>query len=116
MKSPVLILTVVRKGWAQTVLEASIKAGATGGTIIFGRGVGVNEKDTIFGIPIEPEKEILLTLVPADEADAILEEIVRAGELDLPGRGLAFVLPVIKVVGIPHITVGLPSEGPDESP
>ena len=108
MRNPTLIVTIVRKGWGQPVLEASIKAGATGGTVIFGRGIGVNEKDTIFGIPIEPEKEIILTLVQEDEAEGILEEIVRAVELNEPGRGLAFIVPVSKVVGMPHIETQLP--------
>jgi len=108
MRKPTLIVTIVRKGWGQPVLEAAVKAGATGGTVLFGRGIGVNEKDTIFGIPIEPEKEIVLTLVQEDEAEGILEEIVRAVELNEPGRGLAFMVPVNKVVGMPHIETLLP--------
>jgi nitrogen regulatory protein PII len=98
-----MIVSIVRKGWGNAALEAAIKAGATGGTILSGRGVGVNEKDSIFGIPIEPEKEILLTLIPAAEADAILREIIGAVELDKPGNGLAFIVPVEKIVGVPHL-------------
>lgn len=97
-----VIITIVRKGWSNTALEAAINAGADGGTVLFGRGVGVNEKATILGIPIEPEKEIVLTLVRADQKDAVLREIVRATELEEPGRGLAFVMPVETVVGVPH--------------
>ncbi|EAQ36012.1 Nitrogen regulatory protein P-II [Nitrobacter sp. Nb-311A] len=103
MLNPSLIVSIVRKGWGNTVLEASVKAGATGGTVLLGRGAGVNEKESIFGIPIEPEKEIILTLVQENEIDAILQEIVRAAELDQPGHGLAFVMPVKKVLGIPHM-------------
>lgn len=103
MLNPSLIVSIVRKGWGNTVLEASVKAGATGGTILLGRGIGVNEKESIFGIPIEPEKEIILTLVQEDEIDAILQEIVRAAELDRPGHGLAFVMPVKRVLGMPHM-------------
>ena len=51
-----LIMTIVGKGWGETVLEASMKAGAEGGTVLLGRGVGIREKQTIMGIPIEPEK------------------------------------------------------------
>ncbi|HHY49651.1 MAG TPA: P-II family nitrogen regulator [Alphaproteobacteria bacterium] len=97
-----LIVTIVRKGWGSTVLEASVKAGARGGTVLIGRGAGVNEQETIFGVSIEPEKEILLTVVGSDKVDAILEEIVRAAELDEVGRGIAFVLPVEKLVGVAH--------------
>lgn len=97
-----LIVSIVRKGWGSTVLAASVKAGARGGTVLFGRGAGINEHEKIFGVSIEPEKEILLTLVRSDRADAILDEIVRAAELNETGRGIAFVLPVGKVAGVAH--------------
>jgi nitrogen regulatory protein P-II 1 len=97
-----LIVSIVRKGWGDTVLEASVKAGAHGGTVLFGRGAGINEQETILGIPIEPEKEIVLTVTYSDQDDAILKEIVRAAELNEPARGLAFVIPVEKVVGVAH--------------
>lgn len=97
-----LIVSIVRKGWGSTVLEASVKAGAQGGTVLFGRGAGINEQEKIFGMSIEPEKEIVLTLVRAERADAILDEIVRAAQLNDTGRGIAFVIPVEKVAGVAH--------------
>jgi len=103
MIQPTLIVTIVRQGWGNAVLKASVKAGATGGTVLLGRGIGVNEKEKIFGIPIEPQKEIVLTLVEADAVDAILQEIITAVELNAPGHGLAFVLPVSRVLGVPHM-------------
>lgn len=103
MLNPSLIVSIVRKGWGNTVLEASVKAGASGGTVLLGRGIGVNEKDSIFGIPIEPEKEIILTLVEESQTEGILQEIIRVAELNQPGRGLTFVVPVKKVLGVPHI-------------
>lgn len=95
-----VIVTIVRKGWGSSILQASVKAGARGGTVLLGRGVGVHEQDKIFGMSIEPEKEVLLTLVETDKVDAILDEIVRASELDAAGHGMAFVVPVNEVVGI----------------
>ena len=97
-----LLVSIVRKGWGSTVLEASVKAGARGGTVLFGRGAGINEQEKIFGMSIEPEKEIVLTIVPHSLADAVLEEIVRAAQLNETGRGIAFVLPVERVVGVAH--------------
>ena len=97
-----VIVSVVRKGWGSTVLEASVKAGARGGTVLFGRGAGIHEHEKIFGMSIEPEKEIVLTIVYSDQVDPILAEIVRAAELNDTGRGIAFVLPVDKVVGVAH--------------
>jgi nitrogen regulatory protein P-II 1 len=100
MLNPCLIVSIVRKGWGGTVLEATMKAGAHGGTVLFGRGIGRNEQQKVFGIQIEPEKEIVLTVVLSDQKDAILQEVVRAAELNAPGHGLAFVVPVEAVAGI----------------
>jgi len=100
--SRILIVTVVMKGWGDTVIEASMKAGAEGGTIVFGRGVGIHEKKKIMGIPVEPEKEIVLTVTPPDKADDILNEIVKATRLGEPRRGIAFTLPIDRFVGAAH--------------
>jgi nitrogen regulatory protein PII len=95
-----LIVTIVRKGWGSSVLQASVKAGARGGTVLFGRGAGVHEHEKIFGMSIEPEKEVVLTIVHEDQVDTVLAEIVRAAELDAAGHGMAFVLPVHQIVGV----------------
>lgn len=102
MASASLIVSIVQKGWGSTVLEASVRAGARGGTVLFGRGAGIHEKEKIFGMSIEPEKEIILTLVYPSQVDAILREIVRAAGLNQTGKGIAFVLPVDDVVGVAH--------------
>jgi nitrogen regulatory protein PII len=111
MRDISLIVSIVRKGWGSAVLDASVKAGARGGTVFFGRGAGINEQEKIFGMSIEPEKEIVLTVVYSDQVDAILSEIVRAAELNDTGRGIAFVLPVDQVVGVAHFMKEPPPRG-----
>lgn len=103
MAGTALIVSIVPKGRGDAVLEASVKAGADGGTVLFGRGAGVNEQQKIFGIPIMPEKEIVLTMTYENKSDSILAAIVQAAELDEVGAGMAFVVPVDKVVGVPHL-------------
>lgn len=109
MLDPCLIVSIVRKGWGDTVLEATMNAGAHGGTVLLGRGIGRNEQLRVFGIQIEPEKEIVLTVVRADQRDEVLREIERAAELNAPGKGLAFVLPLEKVIGVVHLVQEEPS-------
>lgn len=104
-----LIVSIVRKGWGSTVLQASVKAGARGGTVFTGRGAGIHEQEKIFGMSIEPEKEIVLTLVFADQIDTILAKIVEAAELNEVGRGIAFVLPVDRLVGVAHFMKQTPA-------
>jgi nitrogen regulatory protein PII len=108
MTNASLIVTIVRKGWGSTVLEASVKAGARGGTVLFGRGAGINEQEKIFGMSIEPEKEIVFTVVYETRVQTVLDAIVTAAELNDTGRGIAFVLPVQQVVGVAHFMKELP--------
>lgn len=98
-----LIVSIVNKGFCDKIIEASRRSGAAGGTILSGRGTGVHEHAKLFSINIEPEKEVVLTLVPERITDTVLEAIVQAGELDKPGKGIAFVLNVEKIAGINHL-------------
>ncbi len=98
-----LIITIVAKGWGDTVLEASIKAGATGGTVFLGRGVGIHEKQKILGICIEPEKEIVLSVTHTSISESIMQAIARACNLEKPGTGIAFIVPVDRVVGASYM-------------
>ncbi|MFO7967479.1 MAG: P-II family nitrogen regulator [Archaeoglobaceae archaeon] len=98
-----LIVTIVDKGRSCLVVEASKKAGAEGGTILRGRGTGVREKAKLFGMAIEPEKEIVLTLVPRKDSEAVLDAIIEKAELNKPGKGMAFILEVKRIACIIHL-------------
>lgn len=95
-----LIVTIVKKGWGDEVIKASKKAGAQGGTIVFGRGTGIHETKSILGVMIEPEKEIVLTIAESSIAENIMNSITEAVKLNEPGTGVGFILPVEKVFGI----------------
>lgn len=97
-----LIVSIVNKGKCDVIVDASRKAGAEGGTVIYGRGTGIHEKAKLFSIPIEPEKDVVLTLVPKPSTEHVLETIVQEAELDQPGTGVAFILPVEQTAGIHH--------------
>jgi len=96
-----LIITIIKKGWAERILNAARKAGSRGGTILHGRGAaGIHEQKKLLGIPIEPEKEIVLTLIQQEKVEEVLAAITEAGQLNKPGTGISFVLDVEKVLGI----------------
>ncbi len=97
-----LIVTIVKKRFVEEIIEATKNTGAEGGTIIPGRGTGIHEGKKLLGIPIEPEKDILLTLVPKNMVDEVLSAIIKAGNLNCPGTGICFVLDVKKIAGIVH--------------
>lgn len=101
-----LIVTIVNRGSSEKIIKASKEAGAEGGTIIFGRGTGIHEDKTLLGIPIEPEKEIILTAVPKEKTESVLSAIIKAGELNRPSTGIAFVIELKKIEGICHLIYG----------
>lgn len=96
----VKISVVVDRGMAQEVMTAARSKGARGGTIIHGRGSSEKEMHTIFGIEIEPEKELVFILAPKELSEGIIGEIVEKLELDKPGKGILFVEEVVSVVGL----------------
>ncbi|MBU9711996.1 P-II family nitrogen regulator [Evansella tamaricis] len=98
-----LIVTVVNKGDAEKVVDSSKDGGAEGGTIINGRGTGIHEQAKFLNIMIEPEKEVVLTLVEKNMTKDVLESIEKGAKLNEPGKGIAFVLEVEKTIGINHI-------------
>lgn len=98
-----LIVTIVNRGVAEEVIAASREAGAEGGTCLLGRGIGIHEQAKFLGIPIEPAKDIVLTVTPVEKTDQILEAIRQKVELDKPGHGIGFVIELKKVVGIAHL-------------
>lgn len=97
-----LIITIVNRGFADQAVDAARAAGAHGGTVFYARGTGIHEMEKFFAISIQPEKEVVLTLVKHEETQKIMHSIVDAAGLKTEGKGLAFVLPVADVAGIVH--------------
>lgn len=98
-----LILTVVSRGFADQVVDAAREAGVHGGTVLYARGTGVHEIEKFFDISIQPEKEIVMTLVKKEDTQQVMHAIIKAAGLKTEGRGLSFALPVSDVVGINHM-------------
>lgn len=96
------IFAILERGAADKVMEDAKKAGAKGGTIFHARGTGAKEAKTFFGLTIESGREILMVLCETEMTDVILEEIIDSANLQMPGTGVAFVLPVTKIVGLTH--------------
>ena len=71
----------------------------------------MHEGARFLGLPIEPEKDVFLVLVPIDVAEAVLDAMVEAGELDQSGHGIVFLLDVPRVGGIVHRGEGLHKGG-----
>lgn len=95
-----IIFAPVKTHKTDPIVAAAKAAGATGATIVPARGTGMHEAKTFFGLALEDQTDIVLFLVEEHLVEPILEAIKTAGEFDKPGTGIAFVLPVERVVGL----------------
>lgn len=93
------IFIIVDKGRGQDCMTVARAAGARGGTLIHGRGAGV-PTDFYYPLLIEPQKETVIIISPKDIAPSIREKIYTDLELDKPGNGIIFTLPVGRTSGL----------------
>ncbi len=94
------IFCIVNSGYSEAVMDTAKKLGARGGTVINARGTAGKEAETFFHITIQPEKEIVMILVPAKLKDSLLHALYQEVGLDSAGQGIAFSVPVDGVVGL----------------
>lgn len=95
-----LITCVVQRGKADKVAKAAIGAGAGGATIWFARGMGIRERLGLLGLAIVPEKEMITIICDKKSTPVIMNAVVKAANLEVPGMGVAYVVPITAVAGI----------------
>lgn len=95
-----LINVVVDRGKAEIVIEAATEVGSKGGTIINARGSGVHETQKLFGMEVEPEKEIVVIIAKTEDTEAIVENITLKIDISKPGNGIIYIQNVNRVYGL----------------
>ena len=95
-----VIMCIVNAGYSSIAMDAAKKAGARGGTVIHGRGTANRESEAFFHIAIEPEKEIVIIIVPEEIKDNVLKALYEGVGLNTQGGGIAFSLSAEKVIGL----------------
>ena len=94
------IVCIVNAGFSDAVMDAAKEFGARGGTVVHARGTANQEAEKFFQLTIQPDKEMVLIMVPSAIKDDILHALYRSVGLKTPGQGIAFSLPVDGVVGL----------------
>ena len=94
------IFCIVNSGYSEAVMDAAKKLGARGGTVINARGTAPKDAETFFGITIQPEKEIVLTVVDSKQKKQMMEIICERMSLEKQDSGICFSLPINNVIGI----------------
>ena len=97
-----LIVAIIGRGFADYVVSSARDAGATGATILYGRGTADADKQ-VLGISLQPEREVVLILVKKTDRRKIMQGISDKTSLMEEGRGLCFSLPVSDVYGLKRV-------------
>lgn len=95
-----LIIAIINRGYADYVVDASRDAGATGATIVYGRGVTGPKDESIMGINLQPEKELILILVERQDKTKVMQSIIERTNINEDHKGLCFSIPVSTVSGL----------------
>lgn len=95
-----LIITIVLEGYLEQAMAAAKKAGATGGTVIKGRGLANLVPAKVLGFNIETEREVILNVVEDESKQKVMEEITSAVGIKTGGKGVCIALPVSDAIGL----------------
>ena len=99
-----LMIAIVKRGHSREVIAAAKKAGVDGATIVYGEGIGRNEKPTFLGLPATHEKDVIFFALDGDNEKDVAEAVSEAGKLGKPGYGLGFTVHLSKLLGVPHLS------------
>lgn len=107
-----LIVVIAEHGFAADVMDAARAAGARGGTVVRGRSLAAEEAQKFLHITIQPEKDVVLILVPAAGRQPVMKAICAEGAGI--GHALAFSLPVSDVTGLSLAPFGAAEQKEEE--
>ena len=95
-----LIYVILNEGFSDMVMAAARPAGATGGTVLAGKGTGARESEKFLGISLANEKDVLLIVAEAAKKSAIMKAIVEKVGPGTDAAAICFSLPVSGVEGL----------------
>lgn len=98
-----LIYVIINEGCSDLVMKAARPAGASGGTVISGKGTGLKQSEKFMGISLAEEKDVVLIVAPADKKAGIMSAIIKQAGPDSQAQAICFSLPVSQVVGLRKI-------------
>lgn len=91
-----LLVVIVEKHKCDALMAIAKKAGATGGTVILGRGTAESSLLRLLGLD-DLEKELLYTVLPEDLVTPVMHAL-RASPTIQKTRGLMFSIDVLSVI------------------
>ena len=98
-----LIVVIINEGCSDIVMKAARPAGATGGTVLNGKGTGARESEKFLGISLASEKDMVLIVAEKNKKAAIMKAIMKDAGPGTAAGAICFSLPVTNVEGLRRI-------------
>jgi hypothetical protein len=98
-----LIVSVVNQGHVEELMESARAAGASGGTVLHGRKLGVDDDSKFLGIAAQREKDIVAILSTHEQKNEIMQAITQTCGLNTEARGMIFSLQVDEIEGLGNL-------------
>ena len=95
-----LIVVILNEGCSDMVMSAARPAGATGGTVLAGKGTGARESEKFLGISLASEKDVVLIVAEKQKKAAIMKAIMEHAGPGSAAAAICFSLPVTSVEGL----------------
>lgn len=94
------ILVIVNRGFAENVVEVARESGATGATILHGRGTADNQTVVlpIINIELQPEKEIVCLITGTDISSNIANNLLKDETLEKDAQIAVYVSPTVAMI------------------
>ena len=98
-----LIVVILNEGCSDMVMAAARPAGATGGTVLSGKGTGARESEKFLGISLASEKDLVLIVADKARKASIMKAVMEKAGPGTEAAAICFSLPVTAVEGLRRI-------------
>ena len=99
-KQYALITAIVNPGYSEEVMNAARAAGARGGTVIHTRQANSEKAQTVLGLDVQEEREMILIVSDSEHKLQIMQAIGNQYGLHSEAKGLVFSTPIDTAIGL----------------
>jgi len=93
----VLITCIVAHGRGDEAIKVARDIGVGGAIVYHAHGTGLRERLGLLGIAVETEKDVVTMIAAAEQRDLVMHTLYTHLELDSPGAGLIYAIPLDKM-------------------
>ncbi len=95
-----LLVTIIPREKTEKILNVIEEAGVKQSAVLLDRWISDNNPTLLFNVKIEPQCEVICTIVPKKKANLMAELILAAGEIKKHLNGFVMVLDLDNVWGL----------------